>query len=121
VARADEYIAATHIRTHAPPFAEMIAGHASGLEAGGSDAVKIFTHRQMYIALGFALAAAAEHHISTCPLEGFNAAAIDEILGLPATMNVVGILAVGREEIDAAVASPHSQFRFPKDELVKMM
>ncbi len=38
--------------------------------------------RQTYIALGTAIAAAAEERVDATPMEGFNNAAVDEILGL---------------------------------------
>jgi len=38
--------------------------------------------RQAYIALGFALAAAAELQVDSTPMEGFSAEAVDKILGL---------------------------------------
>lgn len=38
--------------------------------------------RQAYIALGFALAAAAELEVDSTPMEGFDPAKVDEILGL---------------------------------------
>ena len=38
--------------------------------------------RQAYIAVGFALMAAAEQEVDSTPIEGFNPAAVDEILGL---------------------------------------
>lgn len=40
--------------------------------------------RQAYIALGFALAAAAELEVDSTPIEGFDPDALDEILGLKA-------------------------------------
>jgi nitroreductase/dihydropteridine reductase len=40
------------------------------------------TARQTYIALGFALIAAAEEGVDATPMEGFDPAAVDEILGL---------------------------------------
>lgn len=40
--------------------------------------------RQAYIALGFAMLAAAELEVDTTPMEGFDPAAVDEILGLGA-------------------------------------
>ncbi|MDX1820912.1 MAG: NAD(P)H-dependent oxidoreductase [Paracoccaceae bacterium] len=39
--------------------------------------------RQAYIALGFALMAAAEEEVDAVPMEGFDPAAVDAILGLP--------------------------------------
>jgi nitroreductase len=43
-----------------------------------------FTHtsKQAYISLGMALAAAAVEEVDCTPMEGFNAAALDELLGL---------------------------------------
>jgi nitroreductase/dihydropteridine reductase len=38
--------------------------------------------RQAYIAFGTAIAAAAEERVDTTPMEGFNAEALDELLGL---------------------------------------
>lgn len=38
--------------------------------------------KQVYIALGFAMAQAANLRIDTCPAEGFNAEAVDKVLGL---------------------------------------
>ncbi|MFI2743848.1 NAD(P)H-dependent oxidoreductase [Zhouia sp. PK063] len=46
------------------------------------EAKAIWTAKQCYIALGNLLSAAAHLNIDTCPMEGFNAAAFDEILGL---------------------------------------
>lgn len=40
--------------------------------------------RQAYIALGFALLAAAEQEVDSTPMEGFDPEAVDEILGLRA-------------------------------------
>ena len=42
------------------------------------------TAKQTYIALGFALVAAAEEGVDATPMEGFDPAAVDELLGLRA-------------------------------------
>lgn len=42
------------------------------------------TAKQTYIALGFALIAAAEEGVDATPMEGFDPAAVDELLGLRA-------------------------------------
>lgn len=44
--------------------------------------LKIWTSKQTYIALGNLLAACGELHIDACPMEGFDSAQYDEILGL---------------------------------------
>ena len=43
---------------------------------------QIWATKQAYIALGTALAAAAEQKVDACPMEGFDANAFDKILGL---------------------------------------
>ncbi|MGE9550224.1 NAD(P)H-dependent oxidoreductase [Erwinia amylovora] len=52
--------------------------------------------RQAYIGLGSALIAAAEQRVDATPMEGFDPAAVDEILGLPArNLRSVIILPLG--------------------------
>lgn len=41
-----------------------------------------WNQKQVYIASGFLLEAAAQHDVDACPMEGFNPSAVDEILGL---------------------------------------
>lgn len=54
-----------------------------GMEQSLSNDEKIiWAQRQVYIALGFLLDAAAQNNIDACPMEGFDAKAYDEILGL---------------------------------------
>ena len=52
--------------------------------------------RQVYIALGFGLVAAAELNFDACPMEGFDSGQFDEILGLKENgLKSVVIMAVG--------------------------
>jgi nitroreductase len=59
-------------------FADMMKGTIANLS---QDAKNIWTAKQTYIALGTLLAAASELKIDATPMEGFNAAAFNEILG----------------------------------------
>jgi len=59
-------------------FADMMNGVISNLS---QEAKNIWTAKQTYIALGTLLAAAADLKIDATPMEGFNAAAFNEILG----------------------------------------
>lgn len=59
-------------------FADMMKGTIANLS---QDAKNIWTAKQTYIALGTLLAAAAELKIDATPMEGFNAAAFNKILG----------------------------------------
>lgn len=57
--------------------------------------------KQSYIALGTALIAAAEQEVDATPMEGFNPAAVDEILGLAARgLRSTVLLPLGYREAD---------------------
>lgn len=57
--------------------------YLSGAVNGMSDEQKlVWAHKQAYLASGVLIAAASELEIDTCPMEGFNGAQFDEILGL---------------------------------------
>jgi nitroreductase len=59
------------------------AGMIKGSIGGRTDADKIiWLAKQAYIALGVLLSAAATEHIDATPMEGFDCAQFDEILGL---------------------------------------
>ncbi len=55
---------------------------------------QIWSAKQAYIALGTALAAAAEQKVDSCPMEGFDAAEFDKILELKGYKTAV-ILPIG--------------------------
>lgn len=59
-------------------FSDMMKGVIANLSA---DAKHIWTAKQTYLALGNLLNAAAELKIDATPMEGFNAATFNEILG----------------------------------------
>lgn len=59
-------------------FEQMINGNVSKLTA---EQKLNWSNKQAYIALGVLLTSAAELGIDACPMEGFNAAKFDEILG----------------------------------------
>lgn len=60
------------------------------------DVKSTWTMKQVYIALGNAMQAAAELKIDTCPMEGFDAEAYNKILGLDEKdLNASVVLAVG--------------------------
>jgi nitroreductase len=82
-------------------FADMMNGVISGLSP---DAKNIWTAKQTYIALGTLLSAAAELKIDATPMEGFNAAAFNEILGfdkLGLNASVIATVGYRHDEDDA--------------------
>jgi nitroreductase len=70
--------------------------------------------RQAYIALGFAMAAAAELEVDSCPMEGFMPAGVKEVLGLPDHVHPVVLLPIGTRASDD---TPYPKARFPQDDL----
>ena len=108
--RLEEFVAATGTP---PEGAAMIENMISHL----SHPVQWAKH-QAYIALGFALAAAAELKIATCPMEGFDPAGLSAALDLPHTLAPAVLLAVGIEDTRRE-ATPYPRFRFPASDLVQ--
>jgi nitroreductase len=72
----------------------------TGLAKLGKEGRKTWASNQVYIALGFAMAACAELQIDSCPLEGFSKSKFDKILDLPDHLNSVVALAVGKRSED---------------------
>ena len=71
----------------------MITGSISGKSP---EELLNWNSRQAYIALGFGLVAAAELGVDATPMEGFNKAAMDEVLELKEqNLNSVVLLALG--------------------------
>ncbi|NVK47434.1 MAG: nitroreductase family protein [Rhodobacteraceae bacterium] len=84
------------------------------------DAVN-FDHaaRQTYLALGFALAAAAELEVDSTPMEGFDNAKFDDILGLKDKgLKSVVALALGTRRVEGDWLLPLKKVRKPAYELV---
>lgn len=75
--------------------------------------------RQAYIALGFALAAAAELGVDTTPMEGFDPEQFDKILGLKDHgLKTAVILAIGTRDETGDWLAPMKKVRKPLAELV---
>jgi len=87
--RVDQYISESGSDTKK----EMITGFLEQLPNKEE-----WAKRQAYIALGYGMAAASERMISTCPMEGFDAAAYSKILEIDEGLLPCALLAVGRAE-----------------------
>ena len=75
--------------------------------------------RQAYIALGFALAAAAVEQVDATPMEGFNNAELDKLLGLKEKgLRSVTLLALGYRDVANDKLAHQKKVRRPKDELI---
>ncbi|MBC3860893.1 NAD(P)H-dependent oxidoreductase [Undibacterium jejuense] len=85
------------------------------------DAEINFQHaaRQAYIGLGTALIAAAEQEVDSTPMEGFDPAAVDEILGLRAKgLRSVVILPIGYREVEGDWLVNLKKVRRPTEQFV---
>jgi nitroreductase len=85
------------------------------------DAEQNFQHaaRQAYIGLAFALVAAATEEVDSTPMEGFDAKALDEILGLPARgLKSVVMLPLGYRDAGNDWLVNLKKVRRPRDQFV---
>jgi nitroreductase len=84
-------------------FKSQMSGTLLALSA---EQQQVWSAKQAYIALGTALAAAAEQRVDSCPMEGFDAAAFDKILGLTEQgYKAVVILPIGFRAASDATAN----------------
>lgn len=92
------------------PYEQMMRGAIQGKT---SEELMNWASRQTYLALGFGLAACAELQIDSCPMEGFDARAMHEVLGLPNHIVPFAYLAIGYRSEGPA----HPKFRFSQEDL----
>lgn len=74
------------------------------------------TH-QVYLAMGFALAACAELSIDSTPMEGFEPKELDKLLKLPSSMKSSALLAIGYRKSDPK----RKKFRLSKDDIFTIL
>ena len=78
--------------------------------------------RQAYIALGIALTAAAFEEVDSTPMEGFDPAQVDDILGLRARgLRSVTLMPLGYRDVSGDWLAPLKKVRRPMDELVTLV
>jgi nitroreductase len=104
---------------------EALAGFKSafdGIVTGSAEQNFVWTARQTYIALGVAAVAAASEGVDATPMEGFNPAALDEVLGLDAqNLGSVTILALGYRDAESdSLAGALKVRKASKDLIVKL-
>jgi len=97
------------------PFADSVKGALVGRPAEQN---AIWAARQAYIGLGFGLVAAAMEEVDATPMEGFNPALMDELLGLKEKgLKSVVVMALGYRDAEKdflvnakKVRLPHEKF-----------
>jgi nitroreductase len=83
--------------------------------------VNAWAAKQVYIALGFFLYSAALLGIDACPMEGFNPAKVDNLLGLPEQgYAAVALCAAGYRAADDKYAEM-AKVRYPTTEVVQYL
>ncbi|WP_423737146.1 NAD(P)H-dependent oxidoreductase [Chitinophaga caseinilytica] len=99
-------------------FENVMKGTVSRLS---EDAAAVWTSKQAYLALGTLLTASAVEGIDACPMEGFDAAAYDEILGLKGkNLRTVVVAAIGfRAEEDGMQHA--KKVRKPLEDFVELV
>lgn len=97
-------------------YRKIISGFAAAMPA---EARRAWNARQIYIALGQFMTAAAAAGVDTCPLEGIDAAAYDEILSLAGAgyATACACAAGYRSPDDKYAAMPKA--RFPLEEVIE--
>ena len=88
---------------------------------GAQTADQHFAHtaRQTYIALGLAMAQAAELKVDSTPAEGFSTAVVDEILGLHERgLKSVTLLYLGYRDAEKDWLSTMKKVRLPMEEFI---
>lgn len=107
----ERFISNCKVDEVAPNYAQAVRNSLSGLDSA------TFLDRsanQAFIALGIAVAAAAELRIGSCPMSGFVPEEVHRVLKLPPNQWPVAYLAIG-SELDPP--SPLPRFRLPLQEL----
>ncbi|MNY21843.1 Major NAD(P)H-flavin oxidoreductase [compost metagenome] len=80
--------------------------------------IKTWAAKQAYIALGTAIVAAANLKVDSTPMEGFDSAAFDEILGLKEKgLQSAVVLALGYRDEEADFLAKAKKVRIPLDEM----
>jgi nitroreductase len=90
-------------------------GYMAGLTKNTAEQNFNWAARQAYIALGTALIAAASQEVDATPMEGFDSAALDNLLGLPEKgLKSVSILPLGYRDINQDWLVSLPKVRTPK-------
>ena len=117
----DNYITNVSATRNIP--AEGLKGYAdfmkNSLTSLPDEKKAIWTAKQAYIALGNLLSAAADLKIDACPMEGFDAAQFDEILGLKEKGLTAAVLAPIGYRSNEDETQHHKKVRKSKEKLIQ--
>lgn len=80
------------IREKMKGYEDMMHG---ALDSRAEADILLWAQKQVYIALGFAMAACAELKVDSCPMEGFVSEEFDTLLNLPRNLRSTVLLPIG--------------------------
>lgn len=98
------------------PYRNMMTG---ALEPRGAAALDVWVARQVYIALGVFLTAAAALGVDACPMEGIDPAGYDDVLGLTAKGYQAVVVATAGYRADTDAYAKHAKVRFERSEVIE--
>lgn len=97
-------------------FEKVVAGFVENPPFGLE--IRSWSTRQVYIALGQFMAAAALLGVDTCPMEGLDPAAYDKVLGLEGSGYFTAVACPAGYRADADKSAARAKVRFPKDHIL---
>lgn len=117
----DRYIASVSSQRNAPVealqgFADMMKQTVGSLSA---EEKLGWMQRQAYIALGTLLTACAVKQIDSCPMEGFDRNAVDEVLGLSGQGLTATLLCPIGYRSEADATATRAKVRFSAEEVIE--
>lgn len=77
--------------------------------------------RQSYLALGFLLSACAQNQIDSCPMEGFDAAAVTKLIGADADGYTVRALCPVGFRSSGDTSATRTKVRYPSEKILKQI
>ena len=99
------------VKMHNVMSGDLVTGHRHAM-------AEEWAKRQVYLALGFFLASAAVTGIDTCPMEGFDPMAYDDILGLTERGYATSVVATAGYRSAEDMAAHDPKVRFPIGEVI---
>lgn len=105
------------VRTKLKGFESLLTKFIYFLSIGGRGGKKVWSQKQTYIALGFAMAACAELEVDSCAMEGFSPKGYAKVLELPSHIVPTVVLPIGYR---ADEEKPRPKFRFDMSDIVEI-
>lgn len=101
-------------------YRDTLKGMVNGFESAA--ARRDWAAKQAYLAMGMVLAAAALERVDATPMEGFDPAALDAVLGLEARqLRSAVVVALGYRDPDADWLAGMKKVRWPRERVIARM